>query len=68
MKVTYDKEADAVYIYFPDIPPGVVETQGEWPIHVDMASNGQVAGIEILEASTILSQEYLDRADRIGRH
>lgn len=68
MKVTYDRDADAVYIEFASVEQagGYSEkTQGEWPINVDITKKGILMGIEIMEASSILSQEFLDKAERI---
>lgn len=61
MKITYDKEADAAYIYFREISPGeVADTQGIWPIHVDIAKDGEILGIEVMDASTILTYKVLE--------
>ena len=68
MKVTYDKEVDAVYIEFASVQElGQYsdKTQGEWPINVNITKDGTLMGIEILEASTILSQDFLDKALRV---
>ena len=50
MKVSYDKKADAFYIQLNDtVPDGVVEIRDE--INLDVSENGQIHGIEILNAS-----------------
>ena len=37
MKLKYDKESDAAYIHLKEVAPGeVVDTQGVWPIHIDI--------------------------------
>lgn len=63
MKITYDKEADAAYIYFREIEPDeVADTQGDWPIHVDISKDNEVLGIEVMDASKTLSQGFLEQA------
>jgi len=50
MKVSYDKESDALYVQLNDnIPDGVVEIQDE--INLDVSEDGKIYGIEILNAS-----------------
>jgi uncharacterized protein YuzE len=58
VRVTYDKEADAAYIYF-DVEGKVESTQGDWPFNVDINSDGEVLGFEIMDASKVMSPEYL---------
>ena len=59
MKITYDKSVDALYIYF--IPAletkwGIVtRSEGDYPIHLDFTKDGQLFGIEILDASKIIN-------------
>lgn len=50
MKVYYDKEVDALYIKLGNkTPEGVVEiSEG---VNLDMASEGKIVGLEILDAS-----------------
>jgi uncharacterized protein YuzE len=64
MRLTYDREADAAYIYLVDkILPGAVkltvpvETPKEYSgmIHLDFGEDGKLLGIEILNASTVLT-------------
>lgn len=64
MKITYDKEADAVYIYC--IQPNkkkhpYKETKGEFPINLDISKDGKLIGIEILSASKVVDIEYLKK-------
>ncbi len=73
VKVTYDQEADAAYVYFTD--PGAyvraermhacdpVEVGGM--INLDFDSHGLLIGIEILGASSKLPRYLLDEAERI---
>jgi len=50
MKVSYDREADALYVSLNDErPDGVVEVQDE--VNLDVTGDGRIIGIEILEAS-----------------
>ena len=64
MKTTFDKEADAVYIYFKDISPGeVVKTISlNDSVNVDLDSENKAIGIEILEASKNLPPSALKSA------
>gem|GEM_PF-470373 len=50
MKITYDKEVDAAYIKMSDgQPTGVIEiAEG---VNLDMTEDGQIIGIEILDAT-----------------
>ena len=74
MKITYDKLADAAYVYLQDIQPGGVawtypcdplEIKGM--INLDFDDNDRLIGIEILAASKRLSKELVDAAERIDR-
>ena len=50
MKVSYDKEVDALYVQLAEnLPDGVVEIQDE--INLDVSKDGKILGIEILDAS-----------------
>lgn len=64
MKLTYDKEADALYIYIGTVPserPGTVSrTEGYWPIHFDYTKGNVLEGVEIMDASTLFSARFLD--------
>lgn len=54
MKITYDKEVDAKYIYLqPEIAPGSVKRteQISEGVHVDYSAGGTVLGVEILDAT-----------------
>ena len=64
MKVSYDKESDAAYIHLKDVASAeVVDTQGDCHIHIDIAKDGAVVGIEIMDASTILTQQVLESGE-----
>jgi len=58
MKVSYDKEADAVYIEIAEgEADGVVEVKEG--INIDFSKNGNILGIELLEASRKISLNSL---------
>jgi uncharacterized protein YuzE len=56
MKITYDKEADAAYIYLKKISPGEVKETIELKenIVLDFDSEKKLIGIEILSASKVV--------------
>ena len=62
MKITFDKEADAAYIYFKDISPGEVETTISLNenVNIDLDKDGKTLGIEILNASKNLPVNALN--------
>ncbi len=70
MKVTYNKEADAVYIYFTDSDEaGEVKktylcdpTEVKGMINLDFDKDGKFIGIEVLDASKKLPPEFLQAA------
>jgi uncharacterized protein YuzE len=51
--ITYDPEADAVYIYLSRAKVDHTEEAG--PFIYDLDANGRVRGIEILSASKVLA-------------
>ncbi|MFH1376490.1 MAG: DUF2283 domain-containing protein [Candidatus Woesearchaeota archaeon] len=53
MKIEYDKEVDAAYIYFKEIEEGeVIQTISlNESVSIDLDSEGKTLGIEILDAS-----------------
>jgi uncharacterized protein YuzE len=70
MKITYDKKADAVYIYTmpettdPKTAFGIVaRTEGDWPVHLDFSKDGKLLGVEIMDASGTINIEYLRTLD-----
>ncbi len=67
MKTTYDKSADAVYITFKEGQNFELSssTKGDWPFHVDQNSDGEVIGIEVMEASSIFNQSFLDKCEKL---
>jgi len=68
MKITYDKVADAAYIYFKDISPGEVTNTISLNdnINIDLDKEGKTLGIEILNASQNLPNMALKSATIIS--
>ncbi|MEU0937331.1 DUF2283 domain-containing protein [Embleya sp. NPDC005971] len=73
VRVTYDRKADAAYVYFvhPQARPKVarmypcdpVEVEGM--INLDFDETGRLVGIEVLGASSKLPQYMLESAKRL---
>ena len=62
MKLEYDREADAAYIYLEyPIKDGQVKNTIELndKIILDFDSKGKLLGVEILDASTVLNKKTL---------
>lgn len=56
MKIKYDKETDVVYITFSSLK--IAESDQEKPgIILDYSEEGQIVGIEVLNASTKMELE-----------
>lgn len=76
MKITFDKSANAAYVYLNKSNSaqwGIVkntvivdpkETGGM--INLDFNDKGQLVGIEIMDADRFLSKDVLDQAEIIG--
>ena len=64
MKITFDKEADAAYIYFKDISNGEVAKTISLneSVNIDLDSEGKTLGIEIINASKNLPETALQSA------
>ncbi len=62
MKITFDKEADAAYIYLKEIKQGNVNSTISLNdnINIDLDEKGVMIGIEVLDASKNLSPEILN--------
>ena len=60
MKVRYDKEVDAMYIYAEEGAPEYSEEIGEGVI-VDVSMDGKIVGMEILDASEKFSPASLKK-------
>ncbi|GAA4227785.1 hypothetical protein GCM10022254_16320 [Actinomadura meridiana] len=78
LKVTYDQQANAAYIYFED--PARLERRGpiakmypcdpiavDGMINLDFDTEGRVIGIEILDARSKLPPHLLDAAERLDQ-
>jgi uncharacterized protein YuzE len=54
MKVSYDQEADAIYIKLSDAQPdGVIEVKEG--VNLDVTEDGTIVGIELLDAGKKIS-------------
>ena len=61
MKITYHKEANAVYIKFTNLPVSDTQEDESGNIIIDYASDKSIVGIEILNASSkILIPDTVD--------
>jgi uncharacterized protein YuzE len=68
MRVEYDEEVDAAYIYLAEIEPGgVATTVPGWPdteafmVNLDFDREGRLLGIEVMDASSKLPTEFFSR-------
>jgi uncharacterized protein YuzE len=67
LRVTYDSEANAAYIYFvPELQfGGVARTvpvdggEHPWMVNLDVDSEGRILGIEVLDARRLLPAALL---------
>jgi uncharacterized protein YuzE len=68
MRITFDKEADAAYIYFKDIEAGEVKKTISLneSINIDLDSEGKTLGIEILKATSNLPSNVISSAEVIS--
>jgi uncharacterized protein YuzE len=72
MRITFDPEANAAYIYLKEAiePGGVSKTElcnvelSGGPIFLQFNSDGRLIGIEILGARELLLEDTLDEAER----
>ena len=72
MRITYDSQADAAYVYLTDtvLLPGrdsvpVDPPDGVQAMVVVDWKEGRIVGLEILDASAVLHQDLLAAAERI---
>lgn len=57
MKIRYDADVDALYIELRPLEPGTSECRELMPdITADYGPDGKLAGLEILDASQVLSE------------
>ena len=68
MRITFDKEADAAYIYFKELANGesVKTISLNDSIIIDLDAEGKALGIEVLHASKNLPQNVLKSAEILG--
>ena len=68
MKIEYDKEADAAYIYFKEIEEGEIAQTISLndSVNVDLDKENRTLGIEILDASKNLPVNAIKSAVVIG--
>ena len=58
MKISYDKEVDAIYLKILDLKPeGVIEVAEG--INIDVTVDGKIVGIEFLEATKKITIDSL---------
>ena len=64
MRITYDKDADAAYVYFKDISPGEVDKTISLndSVNIDFDKEGKTIGIEIINARDNLPLNTLKSA------
>jgi uncharacterized protein YuzE len=67
MKIEYDKEVDAAYVYLDDKTNIKVRTTINFDkkIFFDFNHKGKLLGIEILDASKILNKKVISEAQQI---
>ena len=70
MRVTFDRSANAAYIFLREIGPGEAASQylcearqAKGMIVLDFDAKGRLIGIEILNATRALPAELLERAE-----
>ncbi|MEU5852634.1 DUF2283 domain-containing protein [Saccharopolyspora shandongensis] len=73
MRITYDPEVDAAYIYLTDVElePGIDTIPLEAPDGSAMVNmdwkDGKIVGLEVLDASILLHPDLLAQATSPGR-
>jgi uncharacterized protein YuzE len=72
MRLTFDPEANAAYVYIADeiadraaVENLVVEREGKGDIVLDFDANGHLPGIEIIGAAELVHQSVLAVAERL---
>jgi uncharacterized protein YuzE len=72
MRVTYDRAADAAYIYVTEIPKGGVaasrlvdQAMDRASVHVEFDHQNRLIGIEVLGGSRGLPAETLEAAEQL---
>ena len=59
MRITYDEEADAAYVYLAGLVDKPETRQVNSDVYLDFDENGRLLGVEVLAASKNLDLEYL---------
>ena len=69
MKITFDADADAAYLYFKEIANGEVQNTISLneSVNIDLDAQGKVIGIEILDATKNLPQDLIKSAIAVER-
>ena len=58
MKISYDADVDALYLEFRELAPGTAEARPLTDaVIADYGPDGQLAGLEILDASKVLGHD-----------
>lgn len=70
IRITFDRVANAAYLYLRDIEPGgVAKTvpvdEAPGMINLDFDAKGRLIGIEVLDAARRLPLELLERAQHL---
>ncbi len=62
MKIVYDPDVDALYIEFKPLKPATAENRElSEDVIADYGPDGELAGLEILNASAVLGSELLNK-------
>ncbi len=61
MKIKYDPQVDAAYISFKKGPTQVTTIRATEGLAVDLGSNEEIMGIEILDASKLILSQYIKK-------
>ena len=59
MRITYDSEADAVYVYLSENAKHLETRQVDSDIYLDFDTSGRLSGVEVLGASKRLDLDHL---------
>lgn len=68
IKVTYDKQADAAYIYLTQVPPGAAVRQVDaiaGTVVLDFDAGDRLIGLEVLSASKVLPPDVCALAQQL---
>lgn len=72
MRVTFDRSANAAYIYLSDAVPGdavrqhvVDESHTRGQIVLDFDARGRLIGLDVLDATQALPEDLLGQAERL---